>query len=158
MLKEFLKKDNKLFILGIWNELRCDDNSWSLLVKRLAELSHGIVNVTIFDGGSVPENYTGAIKKENPTNIILIDAAEMGENPGYTRIINSDEIAKYHLSTHAMPLSFLVKYLKNSTNAEIILIGIQPKQLELSDEISIEIKKSIDYLLKIFIKILNLNK
>ena len=53
-----------------------------------------------------------------------------------------------------MPLSFLVKYLEHSTRAEIILIGIQPKELELADNISMEIKKSMEYLVDLFTKIL----
>jgi hydrogenase 3 maturation protease len=109
----------------------------------------------VFDGGTVPENYTGAIKKENPTEIILIDAANMEKEAGYIKIIDRTEIASYHLSTHAMPLSFLVKYLEHSTKAKIILIGIQPKELELVGNISIEIKKSMEYLVDIFLKILN---
>ncbi len=106
----------------------------------------------VFDGETVPENYTGAIKKENPTEIILIDAADMGKDAGYIKIIDRTEIASYHLSTHAMPLSFLVKYLEHTTKAKIILIGIQPKELELVGTISIEVKKSMEYLSDIFLK------
>ncbi len=54
-----------------------------------------------------------------------------------------------------MPLSFLVKYLERSTKAKIILIGIQPKELELVGNISLEIKNSMEYLVDIFLKILN---
>ena len=156
-LKKFLKNCDKLIIVGIGNVLRGDDFLGSLIARKLAKLFTGIDSVVVFDGGSVPENYTGAIKKEDPTGIILIDAADMGKEPGYIRIVNSDEIASYHLSTHAMPLSFLVKYLEHSTRAEIVLIGIQPKELELADNISIEIKKSMKYLVHLFTKILKNN-
>lgn len=36
--------------------------------------------VTVFDGGIVPENFTGMIKREDPSHIILIDAADMGKH------------------------------------------------------------------------------
>jgi hydrogenase 3 maturation protease len=154
-LKKFLKNSDKLVILGIGNELRGDDFIGSLFARRFSKLFNESNNIMVFDGGTVPENYTGAIKKENPTEIILIDAADMGKEAGYIRIIDQTEIANYHLSTHAMPLSFLVKYLEHSTKAKIILIGIQPKELELVGNISIEIKKSMEYLVDIFLKILN---
>jgi hydrogenase 3 maturation protease len=153
-LKKFLNNSDKLVILGIGNELRGDDFLGSLLARRLSKLFKEKNNIVVIDGGTVPENYTGAIKKENPDNIILIDAADMGKEPGYIRIIEHNEIANYHLSTHAMPLSFLVKYLEHSTKADIVLIGIQPKELEFVCNISMEIKKSMEYLVNIFLKIL----
>jgi len=61
-------------------------------------------DVTVLDGGTVPENFTGLIKRENPTHIILLDAADMGKPPGYIKIIKKDEISQYNISTHAMPL------------------------------------------------------
>jgi hydrogenase 3 maturation protease len=102
--------------------------------------------VVVFDGQVVPENFTGAIKKENPSHIILIDAADMGKRPGHIKLIKKNEIAQYHISTHAMPLSFLIKYLEHSTKAQIILIGIQPKEMELVDQVSEEINISIESL------------
>ncbi len=154
-LKKFLENSDNLVILGIGNELRGDDFIGSVLARRFSKLFKESNNIMVFDGGTVPENYTGAIKKENPTEIILIDAADMGKEAGYIKIIDQTEIASYHLSTHAMPLSFLVKYLEHSTKAKIILIGIQPKELELVGNISIEIKNSMEYLVDIFLKILN---
>ncbi len=153
-LKKFINNSDKLVILGIGNELKGDDFLGSLLARKLSNLFKEKDNIVVFDGGTVPENYTGAIKKENANVIILIDAADMGKEPGYIRIIECNEIATYHLSTHAMPLSFLVKYLEYSTKAEIVLIGIQPKELELVGNISMEIEKSMEYLVDLFLKIL----
>lgn len=154
-LKKFLNCYNKLIILGIGNELRGDDFLGSLIVRRLAELFNEKTDIMVFDGGTVPENYTGAIKKADPSHIILIDAADMGEVPGYVKIVSSDKIVNYHLSTHTMPLSSLVNYLKKFTKAEVILIGIQPKTLELSDNISSEIENSVEYIINTFLKILS---
>lgn len=109
----------------------------------------------VFDGGVVPENFTGVIKRESPSHIILIDAADMGKSPGNIRIIKKDEISKYHLSTHAMPLSFLIKYLEQTTRARIILIGIQPEEMDLANKVSLKINESIEYMVDVFCKILN---
>jgi hydrogenase 3 maturation protease len=102
--------------------------------------------VTVLDGGTVPENFTGLIKRENPSHIILIDAADMGKPPGYIKIIKKDEISQYNISTHAMPLSFLIKYLEHSIEVNIVLIGIQPKEMELIDAVSPEVDVSVTFL------------
>jgi hydrogenase 3 maturation protease len=114
-----------------------------------------IEDVMVIDGGTVPENFTGLIKKETPSHIILMDAADMGKPQGSIKIIQPSEISQYHLSTHAMPLSFLIKYLKESTKADIILIGVQPKDMELVDTLSEEVTNSIKLVIEIFQKLLN---
>lgn len=107
-------------------------------------------NVVIIDGGTVPENFTGLIKRENPTHIILIDAADMKKPAGHIKIIRRDEISQYNISTHAMPLSFLIKYLEHFTDVRIILIGIQPKEMELVETVSPEIDNSITFVVDTF--------
>ena len=148
-LKEFLKNRDKIVVLGIGNSLRGDDFSGSLTARRLKQELND-EKVTIIDGGSVPENFTGQIKKESPTHIILIDAADMGKTPGYLRLIEKEEISRYNISTHAMPLSFLINYLEHTTDARIILVGIQPREMELNEKISPEVNNSIHYLIELF--------
>jgi hydrogenase 3 maturation protease len=137
-------------VLGIGNDMRGDDALGSLLAKKLSNLLKDNQDVTVYDAGTVPENFTGAIKKNNPSHIILIDAVDMKERPGFIRLIAKDEIANYSISTHALPLSFLIRYLESTGTAQTLLLGIQPGNMDLSDEISIEIEKSIIYLLKLF--------
>jgi hydrogenase 3 maturation protease len=148
-LKEFLKNRQKLVVLGIGNDMRGDDALGSLLARKLSNLLKDNQDVTVYDAGTVPENFTGAIKKDNPSHIILIDAVDMKETPGFIRLITKDEIANYSISTHALPLSFLIRYLESTGTAHTLLLGIQPKNMDLSDEISIEVEKSITYLLKL---------
>ncbi len=147
-LKEFLKNRGKIVVLGIGNQLRGDDFLGSLIARKLS-LALENENVVVLDGGTVPENFTGLIKKESPSHIILVDAADMGKPPGYIKIIKKDEISQYNISTHAMPLSFLIKYLEHSAKANIILIGIQPKEMELVGAVSEEINRSIECLVDI---------
>lgn len=147
-LAEFLQGRGKLVILGVGNQLRGDDFLGPFVVRKLSQTLESR-DVVVIDGGTVPENFTGVIKKENPTHIILIDAADMGKSPGYLKVIRKDEISRYNISTHAMPLSFLIKYLEHYIDADIILIGVQPKDMELADTISPEIQHSISYLLEL---------
>jgi hydrogenase 3 maturation protease len=53
-----------------------------------------------------------------------------------------------HLTTHNIPLSFLISYLEKLTR-EIIFIGIQPKIIDYSTSISPEILESSLKIIKI---------
>ncbi|MDD1775470.1 MAG: hydrogenase maturation peptidase HycI [Methanobacterium sp.] len=147
-LYKFIENHEKIVFLGIGNQLRGDDYSGALTALKLSHKCPSD-DVTIIDGGSVPENYTGLIRKEDPSHIILIDAADMGKPPGYLKLIKKEEISQYNISTHAMPLSFLIKYLEQTTRARIILIGIQPLEMELANALSEDVKKSVDFLVDI---------
>jgi len=147
-LEQFLTNSQKIVILGIGNEMRGDDGLGSVLAQELSNLEDR--HITIFDGKTVPENFTGAIKRETPSHIIILDAVEMGEPPGHVKLVFKEEIANYSISTHAMPLSFLINYLETTTSAKIMLMGIQPKDMDLIDEMSPEIHESLNYVLKMF--------
>jgi hydrogenase 3 maturation protease len=137
-------------ILGIGNDMRGDDALGSVLAQKLSKSFHKNKNVVVFDGKTVPENFTGAIKREDPSHIIIIDAVKMNETPGQIKFVNKEEIANYNLSTHAMPLSFLIKYLESTSHYEMILLGIQPKNMNLICEISKEVQTSMNYVLELF--------
>ncbi|MGC9517991.1 MAG: hydrogenase maturation peptidase HycI [Methanomicrobiales archaeon] len=149
-LQKFLKNCDKLVILGIGNDMRGDDALGCIIAHELSKKFASKDSISIFNGGSVPENFTGAIKKEKPSHIILVDAVNMKKDPGYIRLVLKDEISKYNISTHAMPISFLINYLEFRTNAQIILIGMQPKKIDLGDEISHEVKEGIIHIVNIF--------
>ena len=129
--------------------MRGDDALGSVLAQELSKMFPKKENVTVFDGKTVPENFTGAIRGEHPSHIILLDAVEMGKKPGYTELITKDQIANYNISTHAMPISFLIKYLESTCPAELIILGIQPKNMGLINEMSIEVQNSVKIILKL---------
>lgn len=157
-MKEFLKNHDKIVVLGIGNEIKGDDALGPNVVCKLNELFENNNNIIVFDGGTVPENYTGLIRKEKPTHIILVDAVEMKKEPGYIRIVKKEEIANYKISTHAMPVSFLIKFMETTIGADIILVGVQPKNMELAEEISKEVEKSIEIVVNVLFEVLNSSK
>ena len=67
---------------------------------------------------------------------------------GEFRIISPDRISALHLTTHSMPLSFLISYLKEYTQ-ELIFIGIQPKIIDYSNSINLKVLKSSKEIIKI---------
>ena len=154
-LKKFIEDHSCIIFLGIGNDMRGDDAIGPIIAGNLKKIFEKTPDLMVINAETVPENYTGTIRKENPSHIIFIDAVEMKSNPGHIRLVQREEIADYSISTHAMPLSFMIKYLESFTNARMLLIGIQPKNMEMNNPISEEVQESIEKLTGILIKIFN---
>jgi len=133
----------KYFLMGIGNTLRGDDGIGSIIARNFKDNDW-----LSLDCGVAPENFTSIIKKNKPHLVVLIDVVEMDLKPGEFRIIPPEKINTMHLTTHSIPLSFLISYLKTFTR-EIIFIGIQPKIIDYSTSISPEILKSSQEIIKI---------
>ena len=129
--------------------MRGDDAIGPLIARNLAKLFKNQPELLVINAETVPENYTGVIRKEKPSHIIFIDAVEMKMNPGSIKLVKYDDIAEYNISTHAMPLSFMIKYLESFTDAKLLLIGIQPKNMEMSNPVSEEVKTGVEELTRI---------
>jgi len=102
----------------------------------------------VLDCGTVPENFTSVVKQHKPKNLIIIDAVEMGLNPGETRIVPKDKIGTMHISTHGIPISILMTYLERYIR-NIFFVGIQPKTM--SGSLTDLVKASGEKLIKLII-------
>lgn len=164
-IKEFLSDCSSLVILGIGNDIRGDDGLGPYIISKLSDLKEShhesdqnpIVDMDklyLIDGGSVPENFTGLIKKHDPSHIILIDASLMNRKAGEIAIVDKENISDISISTHSMSLSFLIRYLEREKEYKIQFIGIEPKIMDLSMELSEEIQLASNNLINIFSEIL----
>ena len=129
-LKDFLKDFEKLIILGVGNELKSDDGVGPFIVKNLMAENIESDRLLLIDSGTVPENFTGKIRKENPSHVIIVDACLMGCLPGDIRIVDKDDFTNIGISTHSMSLSYFVKYLERDTDFKIIFVGIEPETMD----------------------------
>lgn len=122
------------------NELKCDDGVGPFVIKELEKRISG-ENVVLINGETVPENFTGKIKKDNPSHIIIVDACLMDEKPGSVKIVNRENFVNIGISTHSMSLSFFVKYLERDHDFKIIFVGIEPESMDYSDKLSGSVEK-----------------
>ena len=154
-----LKDCKKLVIMGIGNELKGDDAIGIYVVKKLMRHFNregeiiSIKNLYLINAGTVPDFFTDILKEIEPTHILVVDCALIGKEAGAMDIIKEDEIANYSFSTHTLPLSIIVKYLKNFMDADIIILGIQPKIIDFCP-MSEEVKLSGDKLVEILVEII----
>ena len=151
-LTKFMAQAKKIAILGVGNDLRTDDGVGLFIINSLS-VRHS--NLLIENVGSVPEAFARPLADFGATRIILIDAADMGKNPGHIELVTKNRITGIAISTHRMPLSLLMTYLEQQTNGETILLGIQPKNVKFGEGLSSEIEEtarkiisSLDNLLK----------
>lgn len=130
-------------LMGVGNTLKGDDGIGCYIAKNFKEK-----NWLSLDCGTAPENFTSVIRKNKPEILVIVDAADMGIDGGGFRVVSEEKIENIDISTHNMPLSFLINYLKNSFK-KIIFIGIQPKTISEAEEISDELKKSAEEIMEI---------
>jgi hydrogenase 3 maturation protease len=101
-----------------------DDGAGPLLAEMCAAKPAG--EWRVIDGGSAPENDVAAIRDLRPARLLLVDATDMGLNPGEIRVVNPDDITEmFMMTTHNMPLNYLIDQLKEDVG-EVIFLGIQP--------------------------------
>lgn len=186
-LEDFLDDYSKLIILGIGNDIRGDDGLGPYIINRFSNLNEdmfndGILedthidnsinviyfsnNVLLINGSSVPENFTGPIKKFNPSHIIIIDACIMNRNPGEVNIVSKENIVNVSVSTHSMSLAYLIKYLesnlkdetlnsdKNFNDFKMLFVGIEPEIMDLSFDLTESVKESCDNLINIIVDLI----
>ena len=94
-------------LLCVGNSMMGDDGAGPLLAEKCAAAPKG--NWVL-----------------RPTRLLIVDATDMGLNPGEIRIIDPADIAEmFMMTTHNMPLNYLIDQLKEDIG-EVIFLGIQP--------------------------------
>jgi hydrogenase 3 maturation protease len=129
-----IEQGRLVVVFGIGSEICGDDQAGVLLAQAVQNLKHDLLKGVI--GCSAPENVTGEIIALKPALIALVDAAEMRLPPGSMRLLPVEDIAGISFSTHSMPLSVIVHYLRESLGCDFLILGIQPRQTGFSSSLS----------------------
>jgi len=141
-------------IMGIGNELGCDDSLGLVAAQRLKEALSGIPGVEVLAAGTAPENFTGLLRRLSPSHILIVDAAEMGEAAGTIQLVDADRTEEVTPSTHTVSPKMLVRYLEEEIGSKVIIIGIQPKELSFGTVVSEEVGDSLSNLVHLLEQIM----
>ena len=128
-------------VLGVGSELRSDD-AVGLHVASGVRAAH-LRNVHAIVGGTAPENSTGEIRSLGPSHVIIVDAADMAEQPGTIRVLDPRDVSGASFATHGLPLSVLAGYLGTEIGCTVTLIGIQPSSVAFGESLSLEAREAI---------------
>lgn len=131
-------------VFTVGNFMMADDGAGPLLAELLEK--RPAPGWQVVDGGSTPENVTHHVRAAKPDRVLMVDAAEMGLEPGAVRRIDPALIAeKFLIDTHAIPLDFLVRSLRESVR-EVVFIGVQPGRVAFYEEMTPAVRAGVEEL------------
>ena len=149
MLKELKSslKGKRILLLGVGNRLRGDDAVGSLLIERL----QGKVDVPMIDAGDVPENYLGPIEESGAELVLVVDAAEMGAQAGDVALFDIEQVGGMSVSTHTANLGLLFQVIPPERRPEVLLLGIQPENMEFGEGLSEPVRATLESLAEMLV-------
>lgn len=156
LLAERMRGLKHLLIVGVGNELGCDDAAGIHLSRRIRREFPRSKRMSSIEAGTTPENFTSIIRGLRPSHVLIVDAAKMGMAPGSLRILQKNEIMGFDFSTHSLPLSILIDYLEKSSRAVVIVVGIEPLNVGFGKKLSKPVLGSITDLVRILKQIIML--
>jgi hydrogenase 3 maturation protease len=157
-LKKRIEGAKRIALLAVGSLLRGDDAAGMIAgeyVQKHFKKKSGKPLVKVFFGETAPENLTGYIKKFQPTHLLVIDSADLGEKPGTIAILDFETIGGASFSTHLLPLKIMTDYITQATNCQVIGIGIQPKTLAFGSKPTKSVLASAKEVARAFLQALN---
>ncbi|MCX5679431.1 MAG: hydrogenase maturation protease [Candidatus Omnitrophica bacterium] len=140
----------KLAIVGIGNIIRGDDGLGPKLIEILKGRG-GLPGASLFDCGTAPENYIFPILSTSCDTLMLVDAADIGKQPGAVAVFDLDKISRVSFSTHNPSPRLFTDLLKTGKeDMNIFVISVQPKSTGIGASLSEEVLRSLENIADIF--------
>ena len=131
----------KVAVLGMGNELLRDEGIGVHVIRRLEQIS-GLDDVRLIDGGTSPDaiDLIG-----NAQKLIIVDAAHMHDEPGAVYRLTPQQVSARKPSTvhefSVIEMLWMMDLL--SQIPEVIIIGIEPKEIDWGLELSPELERKL---------------
>lgn len=148
-IKDKILPRGKTVIACLGQDLRGDDGVGPYIAKRLNFKNDDVVVINV---GPVFENYVNGIIGLKPDKLIVIDAAFFEGEPGEIRVLEVEKLMSSKvISTHSFPLKALLEVIKDDLkDIEIVVVGIQAKDIDLKEGLTREVKESADRLIEFY--------
>jgi len=148
---------NDILILGIGNILLKDEGVGVHVAKRLKEIPLP-ENVEVLDGGTAGLDLADFIAGRK--KLIVIDAVKAGEKPGTIYRLKEENLSikpKAIMSFHEVDLldAIHMSIVMDEKPEEIVVIGIEPKDMSDGVDLSPEIEERIPRIIEVVMKELN---
>ncbi|MBL8923519.1 MAG: HyaD/HybD family hydrogenase maturation endopeptidase [Myxococcaceae bacterium] len=121
-------------VLGIGNLLWADEGFGVRCVEALDERFEFPDGVVVMDGGTQGLGLVHDVASAE--RVLVLDAIDFGDDPGTLRVIEGDDVPTYaiakKMSMHQTGFQDVLAAasLLGSSPAEVVLIGVQPRDLE----------------------------
>jgi hydrogenase maturation protease len=144
---------NRIVVIGVGNLLQKDEGIGIHAVKALQEMQLPD-NVTIIDGGTSPDILACTRRGDK---LIIIDAARAGGEPGAIYRFQPDDLVSENgamLSVHELgvPQNLRLMLLSGSEPSDVVIIGIEPKEINWGIELSPELETKIPEIIAVVLK------
>ncbi len=147
MPKEGENESKRATIVCTGNELRGDDGIALRFYDRLKRDMALSKKVTII---KIP--YLTTLKPlETGEKIIVVDAVDFGGKAGEVKVFRPEELCDDVGLTHRFEPSLLIKALQET---DVVVVGIQPKNLEVSEVCSKECLDAYEKVREVILKLL----
>jgi len=148
-------KNSNISVLGIGNLIMQDEGVGVHVIQKLENEYSFSPEIQLIDGGTSGSELYGFF--EDSDKMIIVDAVEFNEEPGFIGSIENDDILarlNTKMSLHNLGLTDVLSHVKllGTEPSEIFLIGIQPASIELGDELSDIVAKRMDRILEVIFK------
>jgi hydrogenase maturation protease len=157
ILIDIMTKVQDILILGIGNLLMKDEGVGVHVIERLKEIQLPD-NVEVLDGGTAGLDLVDFIAGRK--KLIVIDAVNAGEKPGTIYRLTEENLAikpKSISSFHEIDFmdALHMSIVMDEKPKEILVIGIEPKDMSSGLELSPEVEERIPEIIKLVMKELN---
>ncbi|MFC2013602.1 HyaD/HybD family hydrogenase maturation endopeptidase [Chloroflexota bacterium] len=142
----------RVAVVGVGNVLLKDEGIGVHVARALREaVGTDRADIDIIDGGTSPDVF---LLVEEVDKLILIDAVKGGGNPGSIYRFHPDDIiseGKYPTSVHQIGLldSLHIIEYSRSKPGSIVIIGIEPKEIDWGLELSTELSERLPQIVKV---------
>ena len=147
--------NSNIAILGIGNLLQRDEGVGVHLINQLEKDYSFSPRINLIDGGTMGTDLLPYLEQND--KIIILDAVNFNEPPGFIGVIKNDDILRRlntKLSIHHLGITDVLSSarLLDIEPSEIYLIGIQPKNIEMGTDLTDEIKQKTSKMIEEAIK------
>jgi len=139
----------KALVLGLGNILLSDEGLGVRVVQRLGESYRFPPEVSVMDGGTLGLDLLPHLDEID--HLLVIDALEMGEEPGTIARLVGDEVPaslSVKISPHQMGLADLLAAarLQGLYPQEVVVLGMQPGSTDTGLYLSPSVEAQVDRL------------
>jgi len=89
-----------------------------------------------------PEAFIAPACSLKPSHLLIVDAAELKQQPGTWRLLSRDEIQTGLFTTHYLPATAVADELSQRCGTKVAFLGVQPKSREITFTRSPECRKA----------------
>jgi len=150
-LVNWIADGKRVAVVGVGNEMRRDDAVGVHVTRKLrGKLSR---QFRLIEARTIPESYIDKVREFKPTHVLIIDAAQLGTNPGDSRLLSPRKVKGLSISTHTLPLNVFAEFVERETGSKVKILAIQPKDLEFGEGMTDELARTAEELTSILVRV-----